>query len=379
MGSLNHKRGLLPVWVLAVALLVPAACGRTDQDAQGAITPGKDRGVAGQDSSASSQPLPAPALPARNTVVEAVRVAAGDFTLTATYIGHLLPRERVQLRAEVEGMAERVTFEEGDAVSASSVLANISTEQFSVRRDRARSDLELAESNYRRDVTLAEKKLIPATRLDDSRNRRDVARYEVKLAQIDLEKSAVRTPISGIVKTKGVERGEFLSKGDLIAEILDIAKVRALFNVPEREIRFLKPGSTVSVSLDALPEARYSGEVALVGLEADLSSRTFPVEVELDNPRRELRPGMLVRALVELATYRDQVLIPRHAVLEREHGRAVFVADHGRALERAILTGAGTGEQVQVVEGLAPGDLLIVTGHQRLINDEPVEVRLIAP
>lgn len=366
----------LTALLIAGGLSFAGGCGER-RDIQGAMTADKDN-PGGAAHTAEKPPAPGTAKetpPARGTYVEVMEVTPREFVLSATYIGHLLPRERVELRAELEGVVESATFAEGDAIQRGAVLVNVSTGQLKVRRDLARSELALAESNFQRDKRLHGKRLIPDSRLEQSRNRRDVAKYTLRLAEIELDKSAVKTPISGTVKTKAVEVGEFLNKGQLIAEILDISKVRALFHVPEREIRHLSPGMRVAVSFDALPGASHRGVVKTVGLEADRKSRTFPVEVELDNPQRRLLPGMLARVRVRLATHRRQVLVPRYAVLEREAGRAVFVARNGQAEERFIETGADAGEEIQVLNGLSFGDQLVVAGQQMLTDNEPIEIR----
>lgn len=366
----------LTALLIAGGLSFAGGCGER-RDIQGAMTADKDNpgGAAQTAEKPPAQGTAKETPPARGTYVEVMEVTPREFVLSATYIGHLLPRERVELRAELEGVVESATFAEGQAIQRGAVLVNVSTGQLKVRRDLARSELALAESNFQRDKQLHGKRLIPDSRLEQSRNRRDVAKYTLRLAEIELDKSAVKTPISGTVKTKAVEVGEFLNKGQLIAEILDISKVRALFHVPEREIRHLSPGMRVAVSFDALPGASHRGVVKTVGLEADRKSRTFPVQVELDNPQRRLLPGMLARVRVRLATYRRQVLVPRYAVLEREAGRAVFVARNGQAEERFIETGADAGEEIQVLNGLSFGDQLVVAGQQMLTDNEPIEIR----
>ena len=323
---------------------------------------------------ATAQGSTGEAPPATGTYVEVTTLQPRDFTLQATYVGHLLPWERVQLKAEVEGTVEGLFFEEGEAVEPGNILARVSTDQFTLRRDLARSDLYLAEANFKRDEDLASRKLIPQSRLDLGRNQRDVAKLRLGLAEIDLAKSQPQSPIEGFVKTKGVEKGEFVNKGTLIAEILNTRRLRAVFNVPEREVRHLKAGKVVMVGVDALPGEDFSGTVRLVGLEADLKTRTFPVEAELDNARGRLRPGMLSRVQVELARHARQVLVPRHAVLERELGRVVFIVREGRALERTVRTGASTGGEVQILAGLAFGDQVVVTGQQKLVPNEPVQI-----
>ena len=359
---------------------------------QEARAPGREARAPGQEARAPGQEARAAGREAKAVVrqgtsqqagrgvsVEVIRLRLRDFSVTSTYIGHLLPWERVSLRAELDGMAESADYEEGDRVGPDRVLVNISTDRLKVRRDLARSDHQLAESNYLRDADLFKRSLIPNSRLDQTRNRRDVAKLSLRLAEIELEKSTVRSPIAGIVKSKGVERGEYVNKGQMLAEVLNVSRLRARFDVPEGEIRHLVRGKQVRLTLDALPGEEFQGVVKTVGLEADRTTRTFPVEVALDNPRERLRAGMLARVRVPLLEYRQQVLVPRHAVLEREHGRAVFVVRDGRALEVPIRTGAASGENLQVLEGLRSGDRVVVTGQQKLVHQEPVRITRTLP
>lgn len=380
------RLGGLSLAVLSLAaVLALGGCDRREP-AQGALTSGSGSTAAAQDNAAGAQagaaapePSPAPPKVGRNgavrTPVEVQEVRPRDFTLRATYIGYLLPEQRVQLRSEIEGVVERVLFDEGQQVRAEQLLVNISTRELTVRRDQAKAELTLARATYKRDRSLHAKRLVPDAQLEQSRTRRDQAVYALKLAELELEKSSVASPLDGTVKTRGVERGEFINKGQLIAEILDVSKVRALFNVPEREVRFLRPGRRVDVTFEALPDETDPGVVRLVGLEADTRTRTFPVEVELDNAHGRLRPGMLVRVRVALEHYADQLMVPRFAILERERERVVFVVQDGKARERLIRTGASSEGQVQVLDGLKSGDRVVVTGQQKLTPGEPVDPR----
>jgi RND family efflux transporter MFP subunit len=361
--------------LLLAALLLPAACER-EQGAQGAMTEAKQPAAAAPaQAQVKAQAAASPAGPGSRTVVEVQTVEAQDFTVSTTYIGYLLPQERVQLRSEIEGLVEHVLFDEGQAVKRGQLLANVSTEQLQVRRDQAKADLALASSNFERDRSLHAKHLVTDAQLEQTSTRRELADYALRLAELELKKSRVTSPLNGTVKTRGVERGEYVNKGQLIAEILDVARLKALFNVPEREVRFLQVGHAVDVTFEALPGERDPGVVRLVGLEADVKTRTFPVEVAIDNARGRLRPGMLARVQVALEHHANQLLVPRYAVLERELGRVVYVVQDGTARERKIETGASSEGQVQVLKGLEPGDQLVVVGQQKLTPGEPVLVR----
>jgi membrane fusion protein (multidrug efflux system) len=297
-----------------------------------------------------------------------------DVTIASSYLGSLEPEERVQLKAEVEGVAERVHFDEGQAVAKDAVLANIATATLRVRRDQAVADLKLAESNLHRSESLAGKKLIAPSELDQVRNRRETAFHARRTAQIELDKSIVKTPIAGVVKTKAVSQGEYLSKGALIAEILFTRRLRARISVPEGELRHFREGKSARITLDALPDEQFNGKVVQLGVEADAASRSFPVEIRVDNAQGRMRPGMLARVTVSLDALEQQILVPRYAILEKEDGRFAYVAHNGEAQLRRLEVGKNAGEWVQVVSGLAAGDRLVVTGHQRLGEGQPVRV-----
>lgn len=370
-------RSLSLALVVLLAALLPAACDRK-QDVKGAMTDSEQAAQTETAPARAQATTPTGSPPAGTRTVTAVRVqklVPQDFTLSATYIGYLLPQERVELRSEIEGAVERVLFDEGNRVMRGQLLTNIGTEQLQVRRNQAHADLSLAESNYLRDVNLHQKRLVTDAQLEQSRTRRDLARYGLELAEIELRKSQVTSPLGGVVKTRGINRGEFLNKGQLIAEILDISKVRARVDVPEREVRYLQIGRRVQVSFEALPGEKVTGSVRLVGLEADVKTRTFPVEVELNNSEARLRPGMLARVTVALEQYQNQLMIPRYAILERERGRVVFVAQDGKAVERNIETGASSEGQVQVLKGVSTGEQIVVVGQQKLTPGEPIDVR----
>jgi membrane fusion protein (multidrug efflux system) len=357
---------------LAAAVLVTGCAGDRRDEAGQEAAPAAAPAATQPDRAPVLAPASADRAGASNVEVMPVRLQ--DFTIDVFYLGTLEPEERVVLKAEAEGVAERVRFDEGSAVSKDAVMVNISTESLRVRLDQAQSDLKLADANLKRAESLATQKLISPAELDQVRNRRESAFHAWESAKIELDKSIVKAPISGVVKTKSVSAGEYLAKGQSIAEILAVERLRARISVPEGELRYLEKGKRVKVDLDALPGERFEGAVRSLGIEADPGSRSFPVEVELDNRAGRMRPGMLARVEVRLSSLERQVLIPRYAVVERESGRFVYVERDGRAEQRRVQLGAGAGELVQVTGGLSEGERVVVTGHQLLTDNEAVAV-----
>ena len=139
-------------------------------------------------------------------------------------------------------------------------------------------------------------------------------------------------------------------------------------------MRFVNLGKEVRVRLDAIPGEVFKGTVKTLGLEADLQSRSFPAEIELENRQRQLLPGMMARVEMITVAEPSEIVIPRYAVLEREESRVVFIEKDGVAIERPVILGTIIKDEVQVLSGLQSGDNLIITGQHFLTNEEQVKV-----
>ena len=222
--------------------------------------------------------------PPKRVNVATLTLAPQSLQLKIEFVGKLLPNERVDVHNELAGVVEQVKFEEGEKVSKGRVLAHISTKELTVRRDMAQADFQLAEINYQRNLQLDSKQLIARSILDQSRTQRQLAKYNWELAEVQLQKSLVKAPISGVVKVRRVEPGEYLKVGMKLSEILDLRKMRVELDVPELDISKLQKGQTVKIELYAEPGKLYDGKIHRIGVEADTQTRSFPVEVQMANP-----------------------------------------------------------------------------------------------
>ncbi|MDP6384293.1 MAG: efflux RND transporter periplasmic adaptor subunit, partial [SAR324 cluster bacterium] len=156
--------------------------------------------------------------------------------IESTFVGYLLPNERVRMTSEMEGVIEAVNFEEADEVKKGQKLINISTKELTLRVKIAEANLKLAQTNLSRDEKLSQRKLIPQSKLDQTRTQADRSLLDRDLALINLRKSVINSPLKGTVKIRHVKVGEFVRKGDPLVEILDLDKVLVQVNIPEQDI-----------------------------------------------------------------------------------------------------------------------------------------------
>ena len=248
---------------------------------------------------------------------------------------------------------------------------NISTEsRFDAAKNRltnAKANLDLAKLALDKSNAISDQ-----IKLNSLKNLMEINGYQLELASLDLDQSQVRSPFRGIVSKKKIEKGGFINKGQELLEIMDISKVLAQINIPENKIRFIKIGSMVKVTFDAVPGKTYTGIVKTLGLEAEQKNRTFPAEVQINNPNQVLLPGMMARAKIELNSSDKQIMIPRHVVLNRDDSKVVFVAESDTAKIRHLTLGKTVKGEVQVLSGLKFGDNLIISGQQYLTENEKV-------
>ena len=310
----------------------------------------------------------------KKTNVRVQEVDLESLSIQHTYVGNLLPNQRVTMRSEIDGVIENIYFDEGEEIVKNKKLVDISTKELSLKLKIALADSKLAESNLNRDEKLAKKNLIPNAQLDQTRTFAERALLNKELAKISLNKSLIKSPLKGTVKTRFVKVGEFVRKGDRLAEILEVDRILIKVNIPGQEILQIKIGQKVDIALYILENKKFEGQVKKIGLEADASNRTFPVQIEVDNRERELRPGMLARVTFTQRVDQDQVVIPRHTIMERDTGRIVYVVDNGKAFQREVSIGISQREKVQILMGLSKGEQLVVEGHTKLTDGEEINI-----
>ncbi|MDR7416085.1 MAG: efflux RND transporter periplasmic adaptor subunit [Armatimonadota bacterium] len=202
----------------------------------------------------------------------------------------------------------------------------------------------------------------------------DQARSAVRLAEQQLQNTWIRSPLEGVVVQRSVDPGEWVAPGMPVLVVADLAQVRVQLEVSEREIRRVRRGQPVEVTVDALPGRVFQGRVTRWSEAASTRTRTFTVEVELPNPHRLLRPGMFGRGTIVVAEVRGAVLVPAEAVVSTGGRPSVWVVEGGRARLRPVRIGLREGGSVQVF-GLRTGERVVVLGQDRLQDGVPVIVR----
>ncbi len=280
----------------------------------------------------------------------------------------------VNVPVEQKGRIEEILVEEGQPVREGDVILRLDATLLDAEYERARVQSEFDERSYRRSLDLLERGVLNRNEVEALEARAIVSRADFVLARTNLERATVLSPVTGVLNDLFRERGEYVSAGDTVAQIVVVDRLKVAVKIPERDIRFLRLGMPIEVTVDALEGVRVPGRVTYISELADEATRTTRVDVTVDNTSRRLRAGMIVRVRISRQVLRDVVMIPLDSVIPLEDGRIVYVVSDGRAERREIALGMIRGSRVQVLDGLSAGELLIVKGQRQVGPGQSVRI-----
>lgn len=345
--------------------------------------------------------------------VEVEAVAASPVDYVTQVVGSVEAFEIVQVTSRVAGVVERVRFQEGDPVNVNEILVEIEPRRFRLALQAERAALEKAraaqadaEAGLDRRQAAVDKTpgLIPGEEVATWKTRvatavAEVAAAEAALASADLNlrDAYVRAPVKGTIETRSVQTGQYVQPGAVLATLVRRDPLLLRFAVPSDAARVLRRGDIVHfTTTDAQSEHR--ARITSIALAADPATRQVPIVAQVEaNDATELRPGAFARVTARLnrpsaRSGRDALApegegarggrpaIPESAIRPSEKGFIAFVVNNGKAEERRLSLGLRTADgRVEVREGLALGESLVVRGAEALRDGATVKVTTSTP
>lgn len=302
-------------------------------------------------------------------------VNASTRSISASYAGTapLEARAESQVVAKTSGIALQVYADIGQQVRAGQPLVRIDRDRASLQVAQAEADVRKLEANYRRSAQLLEQKMVSVNDVDQLRYNLENARAQLHMAKLELSYGTVSAPISGVVASRSIKQGNLVQINTPIFTIVDISRLEATLNVPEREIETLKVGQAVQLTVDALPGKTFDGRIDRVSPVVDAGSGTFRVICAFDGGGL-LQPGMFARIRINYDQRADALVIPRSALLEDGGTPAVFTVKGGKAVRSELKLGYVDGEWVEVRGGLRAGDPVVVAGKSALREGSAVQL-----
>lgn len=210
--------------------------------------------------------------------------------------------------------------------------------------------------------------------IDISREQVKKAQINLALAELELERHFIYSPIDAEVTGRPIDRGEIIHRGSPAANLIGINPVKVKIQISERDISHFRIGDSVEISCGAYPKDLFQGKISLISSKADEKSRSFPVEVEIPNPQKKLKPGMVARARLVLKKFPQVFKIPWESVIEKDKQASVFLASEGKAVSRKINIVYRQDGWALVDQGLDEGNRLVIAGQERLKEGDEINI-----
>ena len=306
--------------------------------------------------------------------VEVSNVSRGDISAYYANTATLEAEQEATIVSKVRGIVREIYVEEGEMVKAGQVIAKIEDDQYRIEAARAKATLDRLQNDFNRNKELYEKNLIAAEAYQNSQYEYESQKAAYELAQLNLEHTSIKSPISGVISERFVKVGNMIGTDQQVYRVTDFNPLQAILHIPEHEMAKIRKNQKAELRVDALPNQTFAGHVERISPVVDSQTGTFKVTVYIDETKDMLRPGMFGRVKIVYDTRQNTRMIPKSAVMSEDLAQSVYVIKDSLAFKKQIQTGYTNGLNVEVVGGLEDGEMVVTIGQGSLQDSSKVNV-----
>lgn len=329
----------------------------------------------------SKAPAPVAAAPqARGGVpVEVAKIERGTVNEEVEALGTLAADESVVIAPEIAGRVIALGFKEGERVEKGQVLVKLDTAILDAELKQQQADLGLAKDTFERNRSLNQRGVGTQVAFDEATAKLASAEARVQLSQAKLAQSTLVAPFHGVVGLRSVSVGDYVAVGKQLITLTNIDPIKVDFRVPEIFLSQVKLGQTISLKVDAVPNADFQGKIFAVDPVVDVNGRAMRLRATVPNADLVLKPGLFARITIVVDRRENAMLIPESAVVPDGIGKIVFVVENGKAKRVPIELGKRLPGKVEVVKGLTPQMVVVSSGQMRLREGSTVSIKNAQP
>ncbi len=298
-----------------------------------------------------------------------VQAAPLEEKITAT--GSVMAEESVTLTSEVAGLVTSINFEEGSEVAAGDLLFKTNDADLQAELERSKAQIALARVQADRQKKLLGVQGASQEAYDVALNELHVLEAETALLDARLAKTRVLAPFAGRIGLRHISEGTYLTPGTPVATLQNLSTLKVEFSVSERHMDRLQIGREVQVTV-AGADQPFSAKVYAIEPRIDATTRTISLRARAANPDGRILPGAFATVTLPLRTIPDALLVPTAAIIPGLNQQTVYVIEDGKAAPRSVQTGIRLDRDIQIISGLADGDVVITSGQLQIRPGTPV-------
>lgn len=317
----------------------------------------------------------------KKPAVKIEKVSEEDVDQTATYTATVEPEKINNISAMMANRIKTITVDEGMRVSAGQVLAtldDVNTTNYEIQLDNARAQLRNVQVNYNRAVELLKIGGGTQQNVDQMEIQLTSAKNAVASAERALrnarENTILTSPVSGVVTARNYDPGDMTGALPILT-VAQVNPLKIVINVSESEFSHVKKGMPAKVTIDTYGDETFEGHVTMISPTVDTQSRTFGVEITVNNSDNRILPGMFGRVTLNFGNERH-VVVPDRAVV-KQSGSAdhyVYTYANGKVSYNKVELGQRLGNKYEIISGVEPGSDVVISGQNKLSNGAEVTV-----
>jgi membrane fusion protein (multidrug efflux system) len=315
--------------------------------------------------------------------VGTVQAALQPWQASISAVGSLRAANGADMAPEIGGVVDAVDFDSGQTVSAGAALVHLRLNDDTAKLEQLQATAELDAITLQRDQRQLAVKGVARSVVDTDTANLRVARAQVAAQQAVMNEKTIRAPFAGRLGVRQIDLGQYVPAGTTLVTLQALDPMFVDFYLPQQALGAIKIGGNVTVTVDAYPGRNFTGVVSAVNAKVDAASRMLQVRAKIANRDSALLPGMFAKISAETGQPQMLVTIPQTAVAYNPYGSLVYVVRddaevNGLAQKKAyqhfVTTGAARGDQVSILKGLQPDDLVVTAGQMKLQNGVPVRI-----
>lgn len=334
-----------------------------------------------------------PALAQPPAIVDTLPVELRNVSQTIELVGTAEPNQRSEVAAQTSGAVLKRHVEEGDSVSAGTLLATLDPDILTARLESAQATAAAAEAQHAEQVQRMERSqsLFSKGRISQEEFEGDTqreeslkqigmqARADAKELALRIERMSVRAPFDGVVVKTWVEPGQWVMEGGPVAELVDLHILKVVASLPEQYRGHLQMDQDIQVQATALANQTFTGTIYAVIPDANTQTRSIPVKILIENQDRTLHSGMDMRVALPVSEPREALLVHKDAILTQGETYSVFTVAEGKAVPVPVVRKESFGDWVEVEGRLKEGDPVVIRGNERIRPGQDLQPRSLTP
>lgn len=325
---------------------------------------------------------------AEDVPVKVFKTATANFEDILPAIGTIRGSSVINLRFEQNGPIAAYHFKEGDFIKKGQVIAELAHQDTELKVKFRESKVETAKTNvigaakkveiheqlYKANAIVKLKLDEIKLEYDKAKQELEAAKIELQSAQAELEKTFLPAPKDGVLGSKDIEAGEYVTSSVKVGSMIEISEVLIEMGIIEKDVEKIKLQQPVKVLVDAFPDKEFTGEIDSIAPTVE-GSRTITVKARVPNPESLLSPGMFARVSINVFSKENTIVIPSVALNKSDEGYQVFVVEKDNTVTvHPVKVGYATSDKVQIDEGITADQQVVVDAKGELKEGSKVEV-----